>query len=147
MRYRAIIAFTLACTLSPAVQAFFAPGDQTLEQAVTAGTPGDLFLKYQSHEGDYLVFYDATGALLLLRYRRDKWDYDQDNLRDSLRQGITYRIRCRNLNKLPEGEVPAGVMGAGLPRIRTIRKIRRIRDLFSGELEVVTESALRDLRY
>ncbi|HMV36191.1 MAG TPA: hypothetical protein PKC74_08775 [Turneriella sp.] len=147
MKYAAIIVLVSAMVLPARVHSFFAPGDQTLEQAVAAGAPVDLFLKYQAHEGDYLVFYDATGSILLVRYRRDRWDYDQDTLRDSLRQGITYRIRCRNLNKLPEGEVPAGVMGAGLPRVTTIRKIRRIRDLYAGELEAVTESALRDLRY
>ncbi|MFZ5629931.1 MAG: hypothetical protein ACOY5B_12430 [Spirochaetota bacterium] len=147
MKSQAIIFYLCAIVLPAGLPAFFAPGDQTLEQAVAAGTQVDLYLKYQAHEGDYLVFYDATGSILLVRYRRDRWDYDQDTLRDSLRQGITYRIRCKNLNRLPEGEVPAGVMGAGLPRVTTIRKIRRIRDLYSGELESVTESALRDLRY
>lgn len=147
MKCQALILYLYAILLPVAVPAFFAPGDVTLEQAVASGASTDLFLKYQAHEGDYLVFYDAAGSILLVRYRRDRWDYDQDTLRDSLRQGITYRIRCRNLVKLPEGEVPAGITGAGLPRVPTIRKIRRIRDLYSGELEVVTESALRDLRY
>lgn len=127
--------------------AFFAPGDLTLSKAAEAGAQAELYLKYQSHDGDYLVFYDAEGAVLLLRYRRDKWDYDQDTLRDSLRQGITYRIQCRELKKLPEGEVPAGVTGAGLPRVPALRKIRRIRELYSAELGSVSESALRDLRY
>ncbi len=147
MKYAAAICFLCAVVLPAAAYSFFAPGDPTLEQAVAANAPVDLYLKYQAHEGDYLVFYDATGSILLLRYRRDRWDYEQDALRDSLRQGITYRIRCRNLSKLPEGELPAGVSGAGLPRVPTIRTIRRIRDLYAGEIEAVTESALRDLRY
>lgn len=147
MKRAAISFFFCALVMPVELPAFFAPGDTTLEQAAATSTPPDLFLKYQAHEGDYLVFYDATGSILLLRYRRDRWDYDQDALRDSLRQGITYRIRCKNLSKLPEGEVPAGVTGAGLPRVTTIRKIRRIRELYSGELDTVTESALRDLRY
>lgn len=146
MKFRAALLIYLVI-LGTAAQAFFAPGDLTLEKAVTTGGAEDLFLKYQSTEGDYLFFYDASGAVLLVRYRRDKWDYDNDDLRDSLRQGITYRIRCKNLQKLPEGEVPAGVAGSGLPKVPTIRKIRRIRDLYSAELDIVTESALRDLRY
>lgn len=147
MRHAAVaFGFVLFCLPLP-LRSFFAPGDQTLEQAAGATAPGDLFLKYQANEGDYLLFYDATGSLLLLRYRRDRWDYEQDALRDSLRQGVTYRIRCRSFRKLPEGEVPSGVMGAGLPRATTSRKIRRIRDVYAGELETVSESALRDLRY
>jgi hypothetical protein len=137
----------LLCVLPASLRAFFAPDDVTLEKAAAAKASTELFLKYQAHEGDYLIFYDAKGAILFLRYRRDRWDYDQDALRDSLRRGNTYRIRCRNLVRLPEGEVPAGITGAGLPRVPTLRAIRRVRDLYSGELEMVTESALRDLRY
>lgn len=140
-----VVLMTLLASLS--LSAFFAPGDLTLAKAAEAGKPAELFLKYQSHDGNYLVFYDVEGSVLLLRYRRDKWDYDRDTLRDSLRQGITYRINCRELKKLPEGEVPAGVTGAGLPRVPPLRKIRRIRELYSAELESVSESALRDLRY
>lgn len=147
MKRAASILCFCALLLASELPAFFAPDDTTLEQAAAGTTQPDLFLKYQAHEGDYLVFYDAKGSILLLRYRRDRWDYTQDALRDSLRRGITYRIRCKNLRKLPEGEVPAGVIGAGLPRVPTLRKIRRIRDLFSGELDSITESALRDLRY
>lgn len=129
------------------LSAFFAPGDLTLEQAAAGNTESDLFLKYQTHEGDFLIFYDAVGSLLFVRYRRDRWDYDNDPLRDSLRRGITYRVRCRNLVKLPEGELPSGVTGSGLPRVLAIRKIRRIREVYAAELGSVAESALRDLRY
>lgn len=147
MKCPALILFLCISFLPTRLSGFFAPDDLTLEQAVQASAPVELFLKYQAHEGDYLIFYDASGSILFLRYRRDRWDYDQDALRDSLQRGITYRIRLRNLSKLPEGEVPAGVLGAGVPRVATVRKIRRIRDLYVAELDTVTESALRDLRY
>lgn len=134
--------------------AFMAPGDPTLEAATQAqGTSGSakgepvLYLKYQNHQADYLVFYDADGSTLLLRYRKDRWDYDNDNLRDSLRQGITYRVIVAQLAKVEEGKLPAGITGAGLPRAVTVRKIRRIREVYIGDLRNINESALRDLRY
>lgn len=138
--------FLLILSLGP-VAAFMAPGDPTLEAAAQAKGEPVLFLKYQNHQADYLVFYDAEGSTLLLRYRRDRWDYDNDDLRDSLRQGITYRVVVKQLAKVEEGKIPAGVSGAGLPRVPVVRKIRKIRDLFIGELAGINESALRDLRY
>lgn len=132
-----------------------APGDPTLEAAAQAKGPGlspsqaepALFLKFQNHQGDFLIFYDADGSTLLLRYRRDRWDYDNDNLRDSLRQGITYRVVVKQLAKVEEGKIPAGISGAGLPRVPVVRKIRKIRDLYIGDIAGINESALRDLRY
>ncbi len=127
---------------------FLAPDDVTLEKAGETKTdPNEIFLKYQSHQGDYLIFYDLEGSTLLVRYRVDRWDYENDTLRDSLRQGITYRVRVKSLKKLAEGEVPKGVMGSGVPLVPVKRKIRRIRDLYSGDFVAVNESALRDLRY
>lgn len=124
-----------------------APGDVTLEAAAqTKGEPV-LFLKFQNHQSDYLIFYDAEGSTLLLKYRKDRWDYDNDDLRDSLRQGITYRVIVRQLVKVEEGKIPAGISGAGLPRVPVVRKIRKIRDLYLGDLANINESALRDLRY
>ncbi len=124
-----------------------APGDPTLEGSLqTKGEPV-LFLKFQSHQSDYLLFFDAEGSTLLLRYRRDRWDYDNDNLRDSLRQGITYRVVVKQLARVEEGKIPAGISGAGLPRVGVARKIRKIRDLFIAEIADINESALRDLRY
>lgn len=132
-----------------------APGDPTLESALQGKASGPsasqaapvLFLKFQNHQSDYLIFYDAEGSTLLLRYRRDRWDYDNDTLRDSLRQGITYRVVVRQLAKVEESKIPAGVSGAGLPRVPVVRKIRKIRDLYIGDLANINESALRDLRY
>lgn len=140
--------------MQPAV-AFLSPADTTLEKAAGANAAEtQLFLKYQSHESDYLVFYDLEGSTLLLKYRVDRWDYDNDVLRDSLVQGVTYRVKLRNLKKLGEGDVPAGVRGSGLPPVQAttrpggqVRKIRRIRELYSGEMMAVSEAALRDLRY
>lgn len=124
-----------------------APGDPTLEAASQAKGEPVLFLKFQNHQSDYLIFYDAEGSTLLLRYRKDRWDYDNDGLRDSLRQGITYRVIVRQLIKVEEGKIPAGISGAGLPRVPVVRKIRKIRDLYLGDLANINESALRDLRY
>lgn len=130
------------------MQAFLAPDDITLEKAVEQkAAANELFLKYQSHQADYLIFYDAEGSTLLVRYRLDRWDYTNDNLRDSLRQGITYRVRASAIKKLGEGEIPKGVSGSGIPLVPVKRKIRRIRDLYSGDLANINESALRDLRY
>lgn len=137
-----------SCFLFTAVSGFIAPDDTTLEKASESKTAEtELFLKYQNHQGDYLVFYDLEGSTLLVRYRIDRWDYANDDLRDSLRQGITYRVRVNALKKLGEGEVPKGVMGSGLPPVAVKRKIRRIRDLYSGDFLFINESALRDLRY
>lgn len=147
MKRLSLVLVVALLSLTLVLHAFFAPGDLTLEQAATGNAESDLFLKYQAHENDFLIFYDAAGALLFLRYRRDRWDYDNDPLRDLLRRGITYRVRCRNLVKLPEGELPPGVTGSGLPRVQSVRKIRRIREVYAAELGSVTESALRDLRY
>lgn len=124
-----------------------APGDLTLEAATQTKNESALFLKFQNHQADYLIFYDAEGSTLLLRYRKDRWDYDNDDLRDSLRQGVTYKLLVSNLKKLEEGQIPAGVAGAGLPRVRVLRPIRKIRDLFAGDIRYINESALRDLRY
>lgn len=140
----------LLCVLNLAVPlaAFMAPDDVTLEKASESkATENELFLKYQNHQGDYFIFYDLEGSTLLIRYRIDRWDYTNDDLRDSLRQGITYRVRVRALKKLGEGEIPKGVMGSGLPTVVVKRKIRRIRDLYSGDFLLINESALRDLRY
>ena len=63
-----------------------APGDPTLEAAAQAKGEPALFLKFQNHQSDYLIFYDADGSILLMRYRIDRWDYDNDTLRDSLRR-------------------------------------------------------------
>lgn len=134
--------------LQASLSAFIAPDDITLEKASeTKAAENALFLKYQNHQGDYLVFYDLEGSTLLVRYRIDRWDYDNDTLRDSLRQGITYRVVMKGLKKLGEGEVPKGVMGSGIPPVAVKRKIRRIRDLYSADLANINESALRDLRY
>ena|GEM_PF-2938047 len=138
-----------------AATAFMAPGDPTLESAlqakgVGAASPaGDavLFLKFQNHQSDYLIFYDADGSTLLLRYRRDRWYYDNDDLRDSLRQGITYRVVVKQLARVEEGKIPAGISGAGLPRVPVVRKIRKVRELYIGDIAGINESALRDLRY
>lgn len=137
------------------VAAFLSPADQTLEKAAeTRNAELEVYLKYQSLESDYLVFYDLEGSTLLLRYRVDRWDYDNDVLRDSLVQGVTYRVRVKNLKKLAEGEIPAGVRGSGLPQVPQstkpggqTRKIRRLRELYAGEMINVSEAALRDLRY
>lgn len=147
MRIRAA---TLLFTLSivAPIAAFMAPDDITLEKSAEAkADTSELFLKYQNHQGDYLIFYDLEGSTLLVRYRIDRWDYDNDTLRDSLRQGITYRVAAKGLKKLGEGEVPKGVMGSGIPLVPVKRKIRRIRDLYSADLANINESALRDLRY
>jgi hypothetical protein len=130
------------------LKAFLAPDDPTLLQVAEKKiSETDLFLKYQSHQGDYWVFYDLEGSTLLVRYRLDRWDYTNDRVRDSLRQGITYKLRVKNLRRLADGEIPPGVTSAGIPRAAMIRKIRKIRDLFSGEFMAVNESTLRDLRY
>lgn len=142
----AILLFTLS--LAAPLAAFMAPDDITLEKSAEAkSAASELFLKYQSHQGDYFIFYDLEGSTLLIRYRIDRWDYTNDDLRDSLRQGITYRVRVNALKKLGEGEVPKGVMGSGVPPVPVKRKIRRIRDLYSGDFLFINESALRDLRY
>jgi hypothetical protein len=152
-RFYTLVFFAKLCVLCgcifySSVSGFLAPDDITLEKAVDGNAAEtDLFLKYQSHQGDYLIFYDIEGSTLLLRYRIDRWDYDNDVLRDSLRQGITYRVRSKALKKLAEGEVPKGVMGSGVPLVPVKRKIRRIRDLYSADFVNVNESALRDLRY
>lgn len=139
--------FLISISLAPVV-AFLSPADQTLEKAAETAKPQiEVFLKYQSHQADYLIFYDLENSTLLLRYRVDRWDYDNDLLRDSLMRGVTYRVKCRNLKKLADGEIPAGVSGSGLPRVNQIRKIRRIRDIYSAEILAINESALRDLRY
>lgn len=130
-----------------AVFSFFSPTDLTLAQTVEKKSTAPLFLKYQNHDGDYLIFYDADGDILYLRYRRDKWDYSHDRERDFLRRGITYELRVVNLEKLSEGELPKGVMGADLPAPSRTRKIRRIRSVFKAEWGGVSDSALRDLRY
>jgi hypothetical protein len=130
------------------IHAYLSPSDLTLEKASAAPVPAEtLYLKFQSRDADFLVFYDFEGSTLYLRYRLDRWDYDNDDLVASLRQGITYAIRLKSLKKLPEGEMPQGVAGAGLPRAVVTRKIRRIRDLYTGEFLSLNESALRDLRY
>ncbi|MFO1470022.1 MAG: hypothetical protein U1F27_03140 [Turneriella sp.] len=73
-----------------------------------------LFLKFQT--AGRLPRILRCGRLdSALRYRRDRWDYDNDTLRDSLRQGITYRVVVGQLAKVEEGKIPAGVSGAGLP--------------------------------
>lgn len=145
MRLARIAFFSLAVTALPA---FFAPGDLTLEKAATDQNGAtSLFLKYQSTDNDYLVFYDADGSILFLRYRQDRWDYDNDRLRDSLQQGITYKVTLKAIARLAEGELPKGANGAGIPRPVTLRKIRKIRDSFMAELVAINESALRDLRY
>ncbi|MCX7631995.1 MAG: hypothetical protein N2Z22_01535 [Turneriella sp.] len=142
---RAVI-FWLIVVLS--LCAFFAPDDTSLEQAVASGKEAhSLFLKYQDHQGDYLLFYDAVGSLLYLRYRRDRWDYSNDALRAKLRRGITYRVECRLLKKLPEGQLPPGLPGAENPRLKELRKIRELRAAYLADLVAVNESALRDLRY
>ena len=145
MRLVRLAFFSLAVTALPA---FFAPGDLTLEKAKADqnGTVS-LYLKFQSTDNDYLVFYDADGSILFLRYRQDRWDYDNDRLRDSLQQGITYKVTLKSIARLAEGELPKGANGAGIPRPVTLRKIRKIRDSFVAELVAINESALRDLRY
>jgi hypothetical protein len=136
------------CTGFAHVAAFFAPGDATLEQAATdPAAAAGLFLKFQATDNDYLVFYDADGSILFLRYRQDRWDYDNDRLRDALQQGITYQVKLKNIARLPDGELPKGANGAGIPKPVTQRKIRKIRDSFVAELVAINESALRDLRY
>ncbi len=82
-----------------------------------------------------------------MRYRRDRWYYDNDDLRDSLRQGITYRVVVKQLARVEEGKFPAGISGAGLPRVPVVRKIRKVRELYIGDIAGINESALRDLRY
>lgn len=141
-----ILSFLLLFNPS-AVSSFFSPTDSTLGQTVENKSATPLFLKYQNHDGDYLIFYDAEGDILYLRYRRDKWDYSHNRERDFLRQGITYECKVVNLEKLSEGELPKGVMGADLPEASRTRKIRRIRSVFKAEWGGVSDSALRDLRY
>jgi len=137
--------FILFLQLSIPLFAFLAPDDITL--VVAAAKPdATLFLKYQSYEGDYLVFYDREGSTLLLKYRVDKWDYANDMLRDYLQQGITYRVTMKSLKNLPEEALPPGVRGSGLPKVVHTRKIRKIRDIYLADLQSVNESALRDLR-
>ncbi len=138
----------LFLALATGLAAFFAPQDISLETATT-NTPAaaELYLKYQNTDSDYLLFYDADGSILFLRYRQDRWDYDNDRLRDSLQQGVTYRVQVKDLKRLPEGQLPSGASGAGLPRPVVTRKIRKIRDSFEGLLRAINESALRDLRY
>lgn len=141
------LAVVLLLLTRPAA-AFLSPADATLEKTAEIKAPEtEVFLKYQGHESDYLVFYDLEGSTLLLKYRIDRWDYDNDILRDSLVQGITYRVKVKNLKKLAEEEIPAGVRGSKLPRVVQTRKIRRIRELYAGEMITVGEAALRDLRY
>ncbi len=145
MRLVRLAFFSLAVTALPA---FFAPGDLTLEKAKADQNGAvSLYLKFQSTDNDYLVFYDADGSILFLRYRQDRWDYDNDRLRDSLQQGITYKVTLKSIARLAEGELPKGANGAGIPRPVTLRKIRKIRDSFVAELVAINESALRDLRY
>lgn len=135
-------------SLVTSLGAFFSPSDISLDSATT-NTPAsaELYLKFQSADNDYLLFYDADGSILFLRYRQDRWDYDNDRLRDSLQRGVTYRVQVKDLKRLPEGQLPLGASGAGLPRPVVTRKIRKIRDSFEGLLQAISESALRDLRY
>ncbi|HRP70191.1 MAG TPA: hypothetical protein PLY93_11715 [Turneriella sp.] len=121
--------------------------DVTLEKAFENKTANQLFLKYQRTDGDYLVFYDLDGSILFLRYRVDKWDYANDNTRDALRRGITYHVFLKDFQRLAENELPKGVTGAGLSKAIQKRKIRRIREVYSGALVDIKPSALRDLRY
>lgn len=144
----------MRCTLTIQLSAFFfalaaylAPTDTTLLKAIEQKTTEtQLFLKFESAQSDYLVFYDAEGSTLFLRYRRDKWDYDNDTLRDSLRQGITYIVKMRALQKFADGALPKGVLGHGLPKVLATRPIRRIREVFGADVLGINESALRDLR-
>lgn len=136
------------CSCLGGLGAFFAPGDVTLEKVATEqNAAAGLYLKFQATDNDYLVFYDADGSILFLRYRQDRWDYDNDRLRDSLQRGITYLVKLKNISRLPDGELPKGANGAGLPKPVTLRKIRKIRDSFVAQLVTINESALRDLRY
>ena len=127
------------------LSAFIGTDDPTLEKVATQNATGEIFLKYQHAQSDYLIFYDRHGSLLLLRYRRDKWDYDNNVLRDNLVRGITYKVKFSGMKKLSQKEIPAELatneVSAG-----TTRKIRDFRSVFLAQLTAVRESALRDLR-
>ncbi|MBV6494450.1 MAG: hypothetical protein LDLANPLL_02483 [Turneriella sp.] len=134
--------------LLKSVFAFLASDDLTLEKFFeTKKIEGEVFLKYQSADGNYLLFYDLDGSIFLLRYRIDKWDYTNNKLRDFLRRGVTYRVEFKEFTRLAANELPPSIEGYGLPPATTKRKIRSIRQVYTGTLVHVAASALRDLRY
>ncbi|MDH4201181.1 MAG: hypothetical protein OEV66_12525, partial [Spirochaetia bacterium] len=47
---------------------------------------------FQEMWNDYLIFYDAQKNIYYLKYRKDKWDYANDELANQFVQGIEYII-------------------------------------------------------
>ena len=49
-------------------------------------------LTYQNKDGDFIIFYNKKGIPCYLRYRIDKWDYDNDKIISELRRGTKYKV-------------------------------------------------------
>jgi len=59
-------------------------------------------LLYQNKEGDFLVFYDPKGIPHYLRYRIDRWDYDNEQKVSLLRRGTEYQVTWLFITYKPE---------------------------------------------
>lgn len=47
---------------------------------------------FQEKWNDYLIFYDNQKHLYYLKFRKDKWDYDNDAIIDQLVLGVEYLV-------------------------------------------------------
>lgn len=102
-----------------------------------AGTEKTFRLNFQQQYGIYLIFYDYSGTVLYLQFRRDKFDYKPLKKVSTLIQGHTYRVTLKNLRQTQT--VP--------PKYKPVQEKGVIGKILVGDFVSATEAVLDDLRY
>lgn len=77
-----------------------------VERTRNEGAPVEPRLNFQKIYGIYAVFYDFTGAVIYLRFRRDKFDYKPLEKVKFLVKGHSYRVQFRDLRMVEEVPPP-----------------------------------------
>lgn len=77
--------------------------NKTTKTELTPDSSYTLTLRFQSIWKDFAVFYDDQ-KIYYLRYRKDRWDYDNDEKIKEFVQGIQYVVTFKFVKKINRKE-------------------------------------------
>lgn len=107
-------------------------------------------LRYQGAYGNYLQFYDARGKLVLLAFRRHRWDYTNERYLKELERGHQYEISFRyeaTKASMPAPSTPLESVLQQKEETSKQKSIRQAATIILGQIADYRPASLDDLRY
>ncbi|MCX7766730.1 MAG: hypothetical protein N2246_08530 [Candidatus Sumerlaeia bacterium] len=114
------------------------------------GSNATVRLRYSGDYGNYLRFYDERGTVVVLAFRRHRWDYTNNHFLKELRLGQPYEVVFRYEAQriaFPEPYAPIEqVIEKSEPKANS-KAIREAETYILGRIISYRSAVLNDLRF